>query len=93
MAYVSSIKLPNNSTYTVKDPEVPSWAKESTKPTYTASEVGAATSTHSHATSIASSTGTNQLTLSFGSKYTLSAGGTSYIFTMPTLPVYDGTVV
>ena len=29
-------------------PSVPSWAMESTKPTYTASEVGAASSTHSH---------------------------------------------
>lgn len=38
---------------------------------------------HTHATSIATSTGTNQLTLGFGSKYSLNAGGTSYIFTMP----------
>lgn len=34
--------------YTETDPTVPSWAKQSTKPTYTASEVGAATSTHTH---------------------------------------------
>lgn len=72
--------------------DVYSWAKASSKPTYTASEVGAATSGHTHTTSIATSTGTNQLTLAFGSKYSITAGGTSYIFTMPSLPLYDGTV-
>lgn len=30
------------------DPTVPSWAKQSTKPTYTASEVGAAPTSHTH---------------------------------------------
>ena len=34
--------------YTETDPTVPSWAKQSSKPTYTASEVGAAAATHSH---------------------------------------------
>lgn len=34
--------------YTETDPTVPSWAKKSTKPTYTASEVGAAKSSHTH---------------------------------------------
>lgn len=34
--------------YTETDPTVPSWAKASSKPTYTASEVGAASSTHTH---------------------------------------------
>lgn len=34
--------------YTETDPTVPSWAKESTKPTYTATEVGAAKSSHTH---------------------------------------------
>lgn len=34
--------------YTETDPTVPSWAKASAKPTYTASEVGAATSSHTH---------------------------------------------
>ena len=38
---------------------------------------------HTHTTSIETSTGTNQLTLGFGNKYSLNAGGTSYIFTMP----------
>ena len=34
--------------YTETDPTVPAWAKASTKPTYTASEVGAAPTSHSH---------------------------------------------
>lgn len=45
------------------------------------------------AVTIASSTAANQLTLAFGSKYSINAGGTPYIFTMPSLPIYDGTVV
>ncbi len=47
---------------------------------------GYATSNHTHATSIATSTGTNQITLAFGTKYAISAGGTSYVFTMPANP-------
>lgn len=66
--------------------DVYAWAKASTKPSYTASEVGAATSGHTHTTSIATSSGTNQLTLAFGTKYSITAGGTSYIFTMPSNP-------
>lgn len=34
--------------YTETDPTVPSWAKQSSKPSYTASEVGAAASSHTH---------------------------------------------
>lgn len=40
----------------------------------------------SHTTSIATSTGTNQITLAHGSKYAITAGGTSYVFTMPSVP-------
>ena len=47
---------------------------------------GAAAYKHSHDTSIATSTGTNQITLAFGTKYAISAGGTSYVFTMPANP-------
>lgn len=47
---------------------------------YTASTAYAA-SGHTHTTSIAASTGTNQITLEVGSKYSISAGGTSYVFT------------
>ena len=45
-----------------------------------------ATSGHTHTTTIASDSGTSQLTLAFGTKYKLTAGGTSYIFTMPSNP-------
>ena len=38
---------------------------------------------HTHTTTIATSTGTNQITLAHGSKYSITAGGTSYVFTMP----------
>ena len=48
------------------------------------SEIGAASSGHTHTTSIATSTDTNQITLAYGGKYKLTAGGTSYVFTMPT---------
>lgn len=44
------------------------------------------TTSHTHTTSIATSSGTNQLTLAFGTKYALTTGGTSYIFTMPSNP-------
>lgn len=39
---------------------------------------------HTHSTTIATSTGTNQLTLSHGGKYAITTGGTSFVFTMPT---------
>ena len=44
---------------------------------------------HTHTTSIATDSGTNQLTLAFGTKYKLTAGGTSFIFTMPSNPDTD----
>ena len=43
----------------------------------------AAAGNHTHAISIATSTGTNQITLAHGGKYAITAGGQSYIFTMP----------
>lgn len=52
----------------------------------TPANIGAATSEHTHTTTIATDNGTNQLTLAFGTKYKLTAGGTSYIFTMPANP-------
>ena len=47
MADLSKIKL-NGTVYNLKDAAVPSWAKASTKPTYTNTEVGAAASSHTH---------------------------------------------
>lgn len=43
----------------------------------------AAAGNHTHTTSIAASTGTNQITLAANTKYALTAGGTSYVFTTP----------
>lgn len=45
---------------------------------------GKASSSHTHSTSIAASTDTSSITLAHGAKYKLTAGGTSYVFTMPT---------
>lgn len=53
---------------------------------YGHTHTGYATSGHTHDTSIAKSTGTNQITLEFGTKYAITAGGTSYVFTMPANP-------
>lgn len=53
-----------------------------TIPTGTTSTTVAA-GNHTHATSIAASSGTNQLTLAANTKYSITAGGTSYIFTTP----------
>lgn len=43
-------------------------------------------SNKTYTTSIATSTGTNKITLAHGGKYALTAGGTSYVFTMPSFP-------
>lgn len=43
----------------------------------------AAAGNHTHTTSLASSTGTSTVSLSAGSKYQITAGGTSVIFTTP----------
>lgn len=57
----------------------------------TAANIGAATSGHTHTTSIATSTGTSSLTLAHGGKYSITAGGTSYIFTMPSVASSTGS--
>ena len=43
----------------------------------------AAAGNHTHSTTLATDTGTSSITLAHGSKYKLTAGGTSVIFTMP----------
>ena len=59
----------------------------------TAANIGAAASNHTHATSIATSSGTNQLTMAANTKYALTAGGTSYVFTTPPNPsIGNGTL-
>lgn len=51
--------------------------------TYNIKDAGAARTSHTHDTSIATSTGTSALTMSHGGKYALTAGGDSFIFTLP----------
>lgn len=52
---------------------------------YTESESDArfAPTGHTHTTTIAASSGTNELTLAHGTKYAITAGGDSFVFTMP----------
>ena len=38
---------------------------------------------HTHSTTITGSSATNQLNMAFGTKYAITAGGTSYVFTTP----------
>lgn len=49
----------------------------------TPANIGAATSGHTHTVSIATSTGTSQITLAYNTKYVLTAGGSTFIFTTP----------
>lgn len=55
---------------------------------------GKAASGHTHTTTIATSSGTNELTLAHGTKYAITAGGDSFVFTMPadnnTDAIYSG---
>lgn len=44
---------------------------------------GYATSGHTHSLSIATDSGTNELTLAHSTKYKITAGGDSFVFTMP----------
>ena len=44
----------------------------------------AAAGNHTHSIGLATSTGTNQITLAHGGKYALTAGGQTVVFTMPT---------
>lgn len=57
-----------------------------TLPTTTGTLALVGDNNHTHTLSIATDSGTNQLTLAFGTKYKLTAGGSTYIFTMPTNP-------
>lgn len=62
---------------------------DNTWQTVTPANIGAATSGHTHTTSLASDTGTSTITLASAGKYKLTAGGTSVIFTMPTSNNYS----
>ena len=74
------------SSYVFTTPSLPFASNTVTGITKLGADGGAATYDHTHATSIATSTGTSQITLEFGNKYAITAGGSSYIFTMPANP-------
>ena len=69
--------------------DVYDWAKAASKPSYTASEVGASASDHTHDITLATDTGTSTVTLASAGKYKLTAGGKSVVFTMPTIPTVN----
>ena len=77
------------SSYVFTMPSLPSASSSTAGITTVGASGGAASYGHTHNTSIATSTGTNQITLAFGGKYAITAGGTSYIFTMPANPDTD----
>ena len=52
--------------------------------TYNIVDANAARTDHTHDVSIAASSGTNELTLAHGTKYAITVGGDSFVFTMPT---------
>lgn len=132
----SQVVMGNDSRLTDARPasDVSSWAKQSTKPTYTKSEVGlgdvgnfkavstvanqgltdtekrnartnigagtsslalgetattAAKGNHTHSLSMAADTGTSSVSLSANSKYKLTAGGSTYVFTTPKDTTYS----
>lgn len=53
----------------------------------------AASGNHTHALTLATDTGTSSITLALGSKYKLTAGGKTLIFTMPAKPSYTASDV
>jgi len=59
----------------------------------TPANIGAATSGHTHTLSLASSTGTSAITLAASTKYQLTAGGSTYIFTTPPNTTYSNITV
>lgn len=61
------------------DPTVPSWAKASSKPTYTASEVGAATSSHTHGNITNSGDITTNATIASGDRIIINDESASKI--------------
>ena len=80
--------LNGNGTWTVPVYPVTSVNSKTGAVSLTASDVGAATSGHTHALSMATSTGTNSITLSASTKYALTAGGSTYVFTTPPNTTY-----
>jgi hypothetical protein len=65
--------------FTETDPTVPSWAKASTKPSYTASEVGAAASSHTHGNITNSGDITTNATIANGDRLVINDESASKI--------------
>ena len=85
-AFIDTISQNTNGVITATKKNLPTASTTVAGITKVGASGGAAAYKHSHDTSIATSTGTNQITLAFGTKYAISAGGTSYVFTMPANP-------
>ena len=85
-AFIDTISQNTNGVITATKKNLPTASTTVAGITKVGASGGAAAYVHTHATSIATSTGTNQITLAFGTKYAISAGGTSYVFTMPANP-------
>ena len=91
-AFIDTISQNTNGVITATKKNLPTASSTVAGITKLGASGGAATYGHNHTTSIATSTGTNQITLAFGTKYAISAGGTSYVFTMPANPNSDTKV-
>ena len=91
-AFIDTISQNTNGVITATKKNLPTASTTVAGITKVGASGGAAAYSHNHTTSIATSTGTNQITLAFGTKYAISAGGTSYVFTMPANPNTDTKV-
>ena len=85
-AFIDTISQNTNGVITATKKNLPTASSTVAGITKIGASGGAAAYSHNHTTSIATSTSTNQITLAFGTKYAISAGGTSYVFTMPANP-------
>ena len=91
-AFIDTISQNTNGVITATKKNLPTASSTVAGITKIGASGGAAAYSHNHTTSIATSTGTNQITLAFGTKYAITAGGTSYVFTMPANPNSDTKV-
>ena len=85
-AFIDTISQNTNGVITATKKNLPTASTTVAGITKVGASGGAAAYVHTHDTSITTSNGTNQITLAFGTKYSISAGGTSYVFTMPAKP-------
>jgi len=82
-SFISSLSQNANGEITVAKANLPTATTATAGITTVGASGGAATYEHTHTTSIAEDTGTSNVSLTHGSKYKLTAGGTSVVFTMP----------